>query len=179
MSMDVYVNFAIRAENKTDAETAIRWQMLKEELMHNNEWINANGQRRSVPDTVLSRDYDGNWFKEHGFESMEEWGTWGMFGIACEFSDEGMEDLLGNILKVDGQDFYEIKVENMCGAIREGTMITGETGELRYLLKNNPNVWIEGSCTDDFDRECCIKARWDEKSKSVDGCLGLGWPTFD
>jgi len=153
MSCDTDVSLAIRADKKEDLEAAIQWQINKEKL-----WKKCSNKGGGVKEAVAKKA-----IKDNGLSGYEELVTWGM-GF----------DKNTKAKKKRGEKYFEVKSEMWANQNGRNVWITGETGELAHFLKNNPEVWIEGECRDEYEQECCIEAQWDKKAKAIDGCLGLG-----
>lgn len=144
MSCDTDVSISIRSEDKAALEAAIKWQIEKEKL-----WAKCKDKHGGIKEKEAKKA-----LKDHGLTEMSQLVTWGM-----DF------DKKTKPRKARGEDYYQVKTDMWANENGRNQHITGEDGELSLFLKANPDVWIEGEWSSEYDMEGTIEARWCVKKK--------------
>ena len=142
MSMDTDVSFTMYGE-ETAVKAAMEWQKNKE-----LQW-----------EEIQKVDNRGNaWMKENGYESPEEFSTWGM-----EFEP----------VKASGSNYVTVKVAMSADESGHNVPITGEQGELQFFVKSNPYVTIKGTWSDEYGMGGSLESYTDDDGAARIFCRSL------
>tara|TARA_B100000959_G_scaffold246145_1_gene271350 strand:+ start:417 stop:881 length:465 start_codon:yes stop_codon:yes gene_type:complete len=140
--MDTDVSFTIHGE-ETAVRAAMEWQKQKELQWEEFQKVEDRGNA---------------WMEDNGYESPEEFSTWGM-----KFEPVKMAEI----------NRASVKVTMLADESGCNVPITGEQGELQFFVKSNPGVMIKGTWSNEHGMGGSLESYTDDDGAARIFCRSL------